>query len=39
VPVGVINAGGESFRGLTAQDFIASKGTTVKSMACKKEPF
>lgn len=38
VPVGVINAGGESFRGLTAQDFIASKGATVKSIAYDNGP-
>jgi hypothetical protein len=38
VPVGVINAGGESFRGLTAQDFITSKGTIVKSIAYDNGP-
>jgi hypothetical protein len=38
VPVGVINAGGETFRGLTAQDFIASKGATVKSIAYDNGP-
>jgi hypothetical protein len=38
VPVGVINAGGETFRGLSAQDFIASKGTTVKSLTYDNGP-
>jgi hypothetical protein len=32
VPVGVISAGGETFRGLTAQDFLSSKGFAVKSL-------
>lgn len=32
VPVGVISAGGETFRGLAAQDFTASKGSAVKSL-------
>jgi hypothetical protein len=38
VPVGVVSAGGETFRGLTAQDFIASKGTTVKSLTYDNGP-
>jgi hypothetical protein len=38
VPVGVINAGGETFRGLSAQDFIAAKGTTVKSLTYDNGP-
>lgn len=38
VPVGVINAGGESFHGLAAKDFLASKGFAVKSLAFDNGP-
>jgi hypothetical protein len=38
VPVGVISAGGEAFRGLSAQDFLASKGASVKSLAFDNGP-
>ncbi len=38
VPVGVISAGGETFRGLTAQDFLASKGSAVKSLVYDDGP-
>jgi hypothetical protein len=38
VPVGVISASGETFRGLTAQHFISSKGTAVKSIAYDNGP-
>src|SRR5215472_18502711 len=32
VPVSVISAGGESFRGLAADSFVASSGSVVKSL-------
>jgi hypothetical protein len=38
VPVGVINAGGETFRGLAARDFLAPKGFAVKSVAFDNGP-
>jgi hypothetical protein len=38
VPVGVISAGGETFHGLAAQDFLSSKGFVVKSAAFDSGP-
>ncbi|HEY6306132.1 MAG TPA: hypothetical protein VI488_06680 [Candidatus Angelobacter sp.] len=38
VPVGVISTGGETFRGLSAQDFLSSKGSTVKSLVFDNGP-
>lgn len=38
VPVGVISASGDTFRGLAAEDFLASKGSSVKSLAYDDSP-
>jgi hypothetical protein len=38
VPVSVISAGGESFRGLAADSFVASKGWMVKSLTYDDGP-
>src|SRR5262245_39980803 len=38
VPVGVISASGESFRGLTAESFVTSNGPVVKSLTYDNGP-
>jgi hypothetical protein len=38
VPVGVISMGGETFHGLSAQDFLPSKGFAVKSITFDSGP-